>query len=106
MRYRIYLDELDEKSTELVNYSKNNIASKINELAIVFNDINWHGKASNAFINGYNNKINNLKRLNNNIELLARFLRECHDNYSETNNTLGKSWDSFIDEVYGGHNEL
>ena len=106
MKYKVYLDELDDKCTELINYSKDNIGTKINELEIIFDDIKWYGKAHSTYISGYQEKITRLKRINNNLELLAKYLKECHDNYNDTNNSLGKSWNDFLDEMTGDNNGM
>ena len=106
VKYKVYLDELDEKCNELTNYIKNDINDKINELSHAFDDVNRFGNASTTYINGYNRKIEKLIKLEHNMELLANYLKEYHDNYSETNNSLGKSWTSFIDEMRGDNNGL
>ena len=79
MKYKVYLDELDEKSRELVSYSRNNIGVKIDELANVFKDTTWKGNASNKFITGYNQKINKLRRLNNTWNNILDEIRSAND---------------------------
>lgn len=106
MRYKVYLDELENKSNELVNYSKIDIANKINEIKNSFDGISWNGKAHSTYINGFNKKITKLERLNKNMELLARYLVECHNDYDSINHDLGKKWDDFIDELKGDFDEL
>ena len=106
MKYKVYLDELDEKSRELVSYSRNNIGVKIDELANVFKDTTWKGNASNKFITGYNQKINKLRRLNNNMEKLALFLRDSHNDYSDTNNSLNNTWNNILDEIRSANDEM
>ena len=106
MKYKIYLNELEEQTNKLVTFSKNDINTKISELKTIFDDVNWQGKGHNTFINGYNNKINYLEKMGNNILLLTEYLTNCHNDYSETNDKLIKSWDKFMDEIKGGNDEL
>ena len=101
MKYKIYLDELAEKSDELIKYSKTNIKEKIDELSIVFDDVNWYGKASSTYIKGYNEKIKRLRRINDNLELLANFLKNGYSNYNEVHSSLRKSWEEIVDEKRG-----
>jgi len=106
MRYKVYLNELEDESNKLINYSKNEIGNKINELEEVLKDIKWYGKACSTYLDGYNIRINKLKRMNNNFTALANYLKECYDNYNETNRSLGSSWDSLIDEKVGGNRSM
>ena len=106
MKYKIYLDKLEESSNKLINLSKNDIGSNIKELDELFNNVKWQGKAFNIFISGYKNRINMLKKYNDNLTKLALYLKDGFNNYNDTNDKLVKSWDSFIDEVKGDNSEL
>ena len=106
MKYKIYLDKLEESSNKLINLSKNDIGSNIKELDELFNNVKWQGKAFNTFISGYKNRINMLKKYNDNLTKLALYLKDGFNNYNDTNDKLVKSWDSFIDEVKGDNSEL
>jgi transposase-like protein len=106
MKYKVYLDELDKKCDELLNCSKNNINEKINELSHAFDGVIWQGIYYDTYLNGYNKEINKLKKINRNFELFARFLKETHVNYSDTNEKLSKSWEEFLSELKGDNDEL
>ncbi len=106
MKYKIYLDELEEKSNKLINYSKHNIDNKVNELDSLFDDMKWSGRGYNTFISGYKSRINKLKKYSNNLTKLAIYLKDGFNNYNETNDKLVKSWDNFIDELKGDNDEL
>lgn len=106
MRYKVYLDNLEDKNNALISYSRNNISPKIEELGKVFNNVEWSGRAHSKYIAGYNARIEKLNKLNHNMELLGHFLERCHGNYNEANEKLIKSWDSFIEEIKGDENGL
>ena len=106
MKYKIYLDELETNSNKIVDYSKNTINSKINELDKIFDNLNWRGKAANTYLNGYKTRIDKLYKINDNITKLAQYLQSGFTDFNETNNDLSKSWDAFIDETDGDNDEL
>lgn len=106
MKYKVYLNELDDKSNELINYSKNNIASKIDELSMVITDIDWYGNAGNKYKLGYDKKIIKLKKYGENIEKLGKYLAESHNSYKESNDDLERSWNDFLDELKGDNNDV
>ncbi len=106
MKYKIYLDELEDKTTKIINYSQNDISDKIKELQSVFNNSKWQGKACNTYLSGYNEKLTQINRYNDNIRLLAEYLKEANINYQETNEKLSQSWDDFINEIKGEDNGL
>ena len=43
---KVYLNELENTGNEIINYSKNDIASKIEELKLAPNNLVWEGNAS------------------------------------------------------------
>lgn len=106
MKYKIYLDKLEEESNKLINLSKNDIATNVKELDELFNGVKWTGKGYNTFINGYKARMNRLKKYNDNLTKIALYLKDGFNNYNETNDKLVKSWDNFIDEIKGDNDEL
>ena len=106
VRYKVYLDELEEESNELVKYSNEKINPKINELKTLFDDVIWAGKGYNTFINGYNQKIKYLEKAGNNIELLAKYLTNAEKDYREVNGKIVNSWNDFVDEISGDSDGL
>ncbi len=105
MKYRVYLDELENKSRELINYSKKDITDKINELKLLGEEIIWHGPAHDNYIKEYNKRIEKLQALNNKICLFGEYLKFCSEHYGETQEKLTKNWNKYLDEI-GGRNEL
>lgn len=95
---KVYLDELESTGNELVNYSQNNIASKIEELKQTTNNFEWQGLAYNSYINAFNTKINKLIRMNNNLVNLAKFLLSVEENYDNTNKRISNAYEELIEE--------
>ncbi len=98
-RFKVYMDELADSSNKLVNYSKNDINDKINEIKALAESIKWSGPAHNRFMIGFNEKITEVQKLNNKLELLGRFLTHAHDSYDETRKDVNKSWEKLLEEM-------
>ncbi len=99
MKYKIYLNELDDTSKKLVRYSKNDIKNKINEIKDIGMSLNWKGPAHDNFMNGFNKKIENLNLLNDKICLLGEYLDNCYSSYNETSNKVNNSWEEYLSEM-------
>ena len=99
MKYKVYLDELEEESLKIINYSDKEIHDKIEELKVLGDEINWHGGAHDKFIIEYNEGIKKLNKLNRKIRLFGEYLKFCKDHYGETQEKLRKDWEEYLDEV-------
>ncbi len=99
MKVFVELTTLEEKSKELISYSKNNINDQILNLQKAVNDIDWSGPAKEAFDIRYNKLINDLNKFNSNIELFGEYLLFFKNNYGEANDKLMKSWQEYIDTI-------
>ena len=95
---KIYLDELEEKENEIVNYSENNIKGKIDELSGLTNNFVWEGKAHDSYIGGYNKRINKLIELNNGLTKIGKFLLSVKDNYQDANNKVSNAYEELLAE--------
>ncbi len=96
MKHVVQLDELEDKSNELINYSKNDINNKIEELRKVVSEFTWKGPSHDAFINGYNERIKKITSINNKMQLFGEFLKFAQNDYKETNAKLMDSWEKYI----------
>ena len=99
MKYKVYLDELNDASRKLVSYSKIDIKNKIDELKNIGESIKWYGPAHDSFINGFNKRIDNLNKLNSKISVFGEYLENSYTNYSETSNKVNNSWEEYITEM-------
>ena len=95
---KIYLDELEDKGKEIISYSKNDIASKIEEMKLLTNNFIWDGIGYNSYIEEYNKVINKLEILNNNLTTIANFLLMAKDSYSESNSKIENAYNELLDE--------
>lgn len=95
---KIYLDELEDVSSELISYSENNIANKILELKQSPSNFIWQGPAYNSFIAGYNSKINELTKMNNSLTNLAKYLTNVKESYSDTNSKINNAYEELLSE--------
>lgn len=95
---KIYLDELEEKENEIVNYSQTNIKEKIDELNKLTNGFIWEGKARDSYIMGYNKKINKLLELNEGLNKIGKFLLSVKDNYQDANNRVNNAYEELLAE--------
>ena len=100
----IYIDEIEKKSNELANFSKNNIAIEIKQLKELPQKFVWKGLAKDTYINGYNKRINKLVELNNNICKIAEFLKNVASDYTDTNNKINNAYEELLSEIkpHGG----
>lgn len=98
-RFKVYMDELSDSSNKLINYSKNDINDKINEIKALADSIKWSGPAHDSFMIGFNEKITEVQKLNSKLELLGKFLTHAHDNYDETRKDVNKSWEKYLEEM-------
>ena len=95
---KVYLDELEEEGTKLVNYSKNDINEKINELAKATSNFVWNGPGYQAYITEYNSKIKMIQKINNNLTKIASYLIDAKEEYSDTNNQINSKYEELLDE--------
>lgn len=95
---KIYLDEIESKGNELVNFSKNNIASKINELKDAVSKFEWEGIAHDTYVNGYYNRINRIVELNNKLCKLSQFLLQVREDYGTANGKIETAYEEIIDD--------
>ena len=95
---KVYLDELSKKSSELIDYSKNNIANKIEQIRLLSESIIWKGPGSIEYLNNFNSKINQLVKLNNNVRKIAEYLLDVADNYNLANNRINSMYEELLKE--------
>ena len=95
---KIYLDEVRATGEELIQFTKNDITSKIEELKLVTKDLIWQGQAYNNFIEGYNAKIVKLEQMNDSLSNIANFLITVNDNYGETNRKIDNAYEELIED--------
>ena len=95
---KVYLDELEDVSNELVSYSQNNISREVEELKLATNNFIWQGPAYNSFIDGYNTRINELIKMNECLTKIANFLSVVKDNYSDTNVKINNAYEELLEE--------
>ena len=95
----IYIKEIEEKSDELVNYSRNVIGNDIDELKSLPNKLIWKGLAKDTYVNNYNKKMNKLNELNNNICKIAEFLKEVSGNYNEANSKINNAYEELLSDI-------
>lgn len=96
---KVYLDELEEVGNELISYSKNNIANKIEELKQVTNNFEWQSPAYNIYIREYNLKISNLERMNESLTILAEYLVRAKESYNDTNFKINNAYDELLEKI-------
>ena len=99
MRYLVKLDELEEKCNEIINYSKNDISQKIDSLDKLKNNFEWTGKTHNSFITGYNDEIEKMKEINQQMTLLGEFLLSFQTDYDNTQKKLDAMMQNYLDEL-------
>lgn len=95
---KVYIDELEEVSNELIDYSENNINNKIEELKQSTNNFVWQGQAYSSYIRGFNTKINDLMRMNNSLTNLAKYLLTAKESYSDVNFKIGNAYEELLEE--------
>ena len=95
---KIYLDEVRATGEELIQFTKNDITSKIEELKLVTKDLIWQGQAYNNFIEGSNAKIVKLEQMNDSLSNIANFLITVNDNYGETNRKIDNAYEELIED--------
>lgn len=96
---KIYIDEIEEKSHELISFSKNNVALEIEELQKLPNSFIWEGLAKDKYLTGYNNRINKLNELNNNICKIAEFLLRVNEDYTGANQRIDNAYEELLSEI-------
>jgi len=99
MRKKIYLDEIEAKSIELANFSKNDIANELEELRKAPTKLVWEGLAKEKYLVGYNKKVDHLIELNNNICKIAEFLQRVKDDYNGANEKINNAYEELIGEL-------
>ena len=95
---KIYLDELEDVTNELINCSKNDIAKEIEELKLAPNNFNWNGLAYDTFMDGYNNHINKLIKMNNNLNDLGEYLKIVNEKYRDANYKIDRAYEELLNE--------
>ena len=95
----IYIGEIEEKSNELANFSKNNIATEIDQLKELPQKFVWKGLAKDTYVSGYNKKINKLIELNNNVCKIAEFLVTVANNYTDANSKISNAYEELLSEI-------
>ena len=96
---KIIFKGIEEYYRELSNFSKNNIASKIEELSKLPDKITWVGIAHDSYIQGYNKQIDDVRALNDNIHKLAEFLLIVNERYGNANLTVNNDFEELLGEV-------
>ena len=102
---KVYIDELETKGIELVNYSQNDISEKIDELKSIKEEFKWNGIGYLAYINQYDAVLNKIERINNNLSLIAKFLLDVKDGYEEVNMDINGVYEKALEdyeELYDG----
>jgi hypothetical protein len=94
---KIYLGEIEQAGNDLINFSKNDINNKIEELKELPRKFVWETPTSNSYIEMYENMINKISNINNDLIKLAEFLLMADSDYSESNNKITKAYDDFIE---------
>lgn len=95
---RVYLKEIETKSHEIMDYSKNVIAEKIAQMKNLPEEIEWKGKARDSYVNTYKTKIAELEKLNNNIYKIAEFLLMVNEKYGNANYSIGNAHEELVSE--------
>ena len=95
---RVYLNELEEVSGELISCSQNDITNKIEELKQATNNFVWQGMAYDSYMRGFNIKINDLSRMNEGLTKIAKFLLQVGENYNNTNEKINNAYEELIEE--------
>lgn len=96
---KIYLDEIEDKSRELINFSKNDVALEIEELKKIPNNFIWEGLVKDKYLIGYNNRINKLSELNNNVSKIAEFLLRVNEDYHGANQRIDNAYEELLNEI-------
>ena len=96
---KIYLNEIEEKSRELVSFSRNDINVRIEELKKLPSNLVWKGLAKEKYIVGYNNRINTLSELNNNVCKIAEFLLRVKEDYNGANQKIENAYEELLAEI-------
>ena len=96
---KVYLDELENSSNELINYSQNNIGKTIEELKKSPNNMIWQGTVHNSYIAGYNKKIEELVKMNNGLTNLAKYLLSAKESYSNANARINNAYEELLSEM-------
>ena len=98
MKNIVYLEELEEKSLEIIGFSRLNIEDKINELEAIVKDFKWTGKGHDIYVDNYLKKIIEFRKMNKKMALFGEYLQFCSEHYGETHEKLNKSWKEFLDK--------
>ena len=95
---KVYLDELEDKGNELINYSKNNISNTINELKNATDNFIWKGPGYQSYISQYKTKMDKLEKINNNLSKIASYLIIAKDGYEDANMDINSMYEDLVDE--------
>lgn len=96
---RVYIKQIEERSNEIVNYSKTVVASKIENLKTLPKGFEWHGRAKDSYIKGYDAKIEKLIKHNENIAKLAETLLVVADSYGDANIKIENATEEILMEL-------
>ena len=102
---KVYIDELEDKGNELINYSQNNIKETICNLKASTNNLIWDGPGYQSYISQFNSKINKLEKINNNLSKIASYLITAKDEYYDTNIKIDKMYEELLEEYKEIENE-
>lgn len=96
---RVYIKQIEERSNEIVNYSKTVVASKIENLKTLPKGFEWHGRAKDSYIKGYDAKIEKLIKYNENIAKLAEIMLIAADSYGNANIKIRNAAEEILMEL-------
>lgn len=95
---KIYLDEVEEKGSDLMNFSRIEISQKIEELRLAPNNFIWQGRAHASFMESYNKKIDTVTKLNDNFVKIAEYLLQVKDDYHNTNQQIDNAYNELLSD--------
>ena len=105
-KVKVYIDEVEDKGLELVNYSKNNIASTINDLKSAPSNFIWGGLGYQSYILQYNIKMKKLEKINENLSKIAEYLLTVKEGYEDANYKINNTYEELLNEYEELKNEL
>jgi len=98
MRYLIKIDRLDEKNLFFENQI-NRINERVDELQKLANNIDWVGPAREAFVEYFNNYINDLNKVKKQMLNCLLFCKTYSKNYSSEYDRIKLTFNNILDEM-------
>lgn len=95
---KIYIDELETKKQEIVDYSEKNIKNTVSELKVLPKNFVWQGKAYKSYIAGYEAKMSKLEAYNTGLTKIASFLSMVTENFNNANEKIENAYDELLKE--------